>query len=228
MFLYDRNEKNIEVYSLSPNEKAIYDYKKKQMETVPEEKRVLYASGNIKVLETENDYVKFDELNSNYDDFYDFSYFHSLDSYKMTEYEKARQVQLLERYYKQIYPNKVLHIRPFSVDEAKELMKNDLNELLLLEDYIENDYGRGYIMNNIINIPNSLYYLENFIAKKFDKINNNELNTILKLYDFEGSVATFDYDNLRRLEQFEIVNNIITDVDNKVESSTKVLSLIKK
>lgn len=64
--IYEKNGNKINIHLVEPNTKKIYEYKKKQMESLPKEKRVFMAyttDETFKPLQSLKDYVDYEHLN---------------------------------------------------------------------------------------------------------------------------------------------------------------------
>lgn len=224
MYLYDKNDDKIEIYSLNPDCVKVNNYKREQMEEIPLDKRIVKALTNdIRYLENVNNRVNYSRLNYEYSGLWEDSFYHELKAYGMTNDEKSRQAGLLEKYYTKndLFGNKVLEVS-FSLDK-------DINYLLLTKSYYERKIKENddYVMDNIINIPKSLYLYELFNRGNFELIDNESLNEILSLYNFSGPIANFSNEELRMLDKFELTTESESSVERKVLKSQKVLSLIK-
>ncbi len=214
MYLYENSDNKITIYMFSINERKVYDYKKDKMQQIAEDNRVLRALTNdLKLLQRDN--VEAFKLNYRLDSDYSLKLiYHRVLGYSLSLEERERQQKLLEEYYKSLGSHNVCHVIP----------DKDGDDLyfLLLSDYHLKDCNGNYVMDNIINIPKSLYYLEKFLTNPFDLEDDADIAECLSLYDYNGKrVITKAY--LEEACKYNIVN--FTGIEKK---SDKVLELALK
>lgn len=221
MYLYDKKGNKIEVYSIKPNQEKIYSYKKEQIESIPEDKRFLKALTNsTKVLEEGLRNKEVCQTSLSYSEKY---LFHKLMYYYISSEEKERQLTLLENYYNTTSCSNVMKvINP---------RYNGIEYLLLMElKYRKIDkIGDMYAMSDIINIPKTLYDLELFFTGKHELIKIEDFYDKKELFDISDEpLAIFDYNQIKKLDELGLTDTSKQQVNNKIEASQKILSLIKR
>lgn len=113
-----------------------------------------------------------------------------------------------------MYLDKYLNLTDYKkIYKVMNSKDTNLKYLMPLSPYIGCNYDIYYI-ENIINIPSSLFYLNEFQQENFLVVPTQELMKILELYDYKGN----------REYNEELENNTL---DEKIEKSQRVLSLIK-
>lgn len=219
MYLHDKNNEQINIYSLIPNKKKIYEYKKEKMEKIPFEKRVFTAKTNdYHCLEILRDYIWDIDLQNEKSKLYGECAYHKLISYNTLNKIEKQEI-LLEKYYN----NDMTHSgKIFKIYRSRK--NYDINNLLLCEPYYKEEiYSEGvYSMEDIINIPDSLYNFEMFDRKKFNLIKHENFEELLKLYDI-NLMTTFNINDAEKIYSFEIKHEDLVNLDN----SKKILKFIK-
>lgn len=225
MYLFDKCGNKIETYALNPNAERICEFKKAEAENSSLENNFYIAETNSdRCLENAKEYIDYSKINYEEADFFEELPYHKLLQCDLSTEEKAKKLLLLEDYYKThtISSNKILKIKN-SID--------DINYLLLLAPYYYRKRWseRISMMNNIVNIPKSLYSLEAFIRGQLHNVSDEDLKKIIELYDFcSYPVATFNFDDMNLLDQVGLSKGIINSTSKKLEESKRVLKLIKK
>ncbi len=239
MFLYEEDKKNIRVYNYLIDEQKLYDFKKEQMAKIKEEERLLRAVTNYCYypLEEKKKILAYSDLNYEVDkNFGHSSYYHFLSPYEMNEEELERQRKFLEKYYhfagahgSQYY---MLYGNPSNDMNNDELLKlkhqlTISKEGLFLIPTSKYEYiGDCTIaMNNILNVPPTLYYLEDFLASDFKKIPEQYIKQYIKLFS-EKEVKNIDIGTFNIMVDYNLVSR--NNLDKKIKDSAKVLKLIKK
>lgn len=204
--IYEKNGNKINIHLVEPNTKKIYEYKKKQMECLPKEKRVFMAyttDETLKPLQSSKDYVDYEHLNWT-------GQINGKKEYHKITSEEGEYLKEAHRMYLDKYLNLTDYKKIYRVMNSKD---TNLKYLMPLSPYIGCNYDIYYI-ENIINIPSSLFYLNEFQQENFLVVSKQELMKILELYDYKGN----------REYNEELENNTL---DEKIEKSQRVLSLIK-
>ena len=222
MYLYEKNNSKIDVFLMKPNDEKIYEFKKREMSKIDEDKRVLNAITNsrkileedIKVyLDSDLNYQKIDRCNG--------TLFHELCSYELDDFEKERQNKLLEKYYNS------------NVAYNKQIKKVKNNKDIIYIMLLSSKYYRAkfsndiYFISNIINLTKNLYFFEMFSLSNFDNLKDEIIIKLLDLYDFIGKVSEVDYEEIIKLNKFDLIDTEEKQIVDKLKKSEKILKLVK-
>ncbi len=239
MFLFEECEKNIRIYNYLISEERLYHFKKEQMAKIPEDERVLKAITNYRhfPLEEKKKILAYSDLNYAICIKYGVrSSYHFLRPYEITEEEKDRQRKLLEDYYLflRTYGSKYYMIYGKSnnaclADDKMPELKGQLTisskGLFLIPTsnykYVDDN---NITMDNILNVPETLYFLESFLASDFKNIPEQYILEYLKLFA-KPEMKDIDIDTYNMMVKYNLASR--EDLDKKIEDSHKVLKLIK-
>lgn len=240
MNLYIKNHGNLEVYNLTPKTDEVKKYKEVEMKKIPETKRILKATCNENYISKcplhYNDTVLESRLNYKEYSFFDSSghlfkrYYHQLESYNHpTAY--IYRLNLLNIFYNGTYDNvrlvKVLddiNKGNWKLDDLKAVQYL----LLTQKDYQKDVNGKKtfFTMDNIINIPESLYYLEKILQGNYSEIVGKNIDNQLSLFELsEEPSYSISLEELTLLEQNRIIKNIVND--EQLETSSEIIRKIK-
>lgn len=237
MYLYDKNDDKIEVYSMEPNKEKIYKFKKDQMESMPVDERILKAVTNGRpVLEkfySDYECVYYNHVYYERKEIFK-KVFHNLTPYILTNNELIRQEKILEKYYQ--YPNAFLGEKLITLEMYINANQYKAIKYLLLtkRNY---DYTNGKsdfkIMDDIILLNKKLYLLELILRGEFERINKEEIEDFLEqfsLFDFSNKpIKTLDINELKKADEINLCNHSLENQALiRVEKSQKVLKYIKK
>ena len=224
MYLFKQDKDNkLEVWTLKPRIEEIIEYKKKEIESIPENKRIL---SHVAVRRGKR-------LNSTYT------------AVTCPHYDLSKDIEGLGYsdcfYYKpvteeseEIY-NAYLNGDQELISETKLFQIVGINEkdVPVSKMYIfgtgnyDNRY-RDAVLNNLINIPRSLYILTALESGKLDLIKGLDASEQLKLFDIEF-VKTIDTNNLADLIEYGLVpNSIISETQKRLDDSKYVMSFKPK
>lgn len=224
MYLYDKKDKTIDVYSFDANEIVMKAYRETQMQQIPENKRVYIAESYSPELSTtpilalsekelDQRIFSMEEANSRQDN----GNYHLLSSDKTSR--RNREILLDSFYYGHLSNRNVARI-------------HDLEQIryFLLEQttYIPELYNRRIrTLKNIIELPESLYLLQMLEQGKFSPISNHDFSEQLELF----SVAHIDEISLEELAKMDvcgITENAYESTLNKTTEHAPVIQLCKK
>ncbi len=216
MFLYEKNDKNIDVFSLSRNAQNIRDYRIEQMKKIPLDRRCLYTeeiySGNGGPILFEKN------LKSHI-----FSKEELIGKNKSLNYNTDLEdcSDLLQRFYSDKYINKSV---------ARVDFENKLRYLLIVSNYVNFRKVNGkeiMRIEDIIEIPKSLYLLQLLEQKKFSLIAKDDISEQLNLFDF-NYVNSLTLEELQRMDACGITKNAYSSTINKSDNDKHILRLLKK
>ncbi len=231
MYLFDKKGKTIEVFTLNPNNEKIEEFKRREMDRIPDNKRVLYATtNNDRVLETKRDYIPrclsyaHNYLSDSQSRLNHINLFHKL----LPSTDEEENSKTLEEYYTSKLTsnsNPLTIWNPFDKDIQFLLLTNPK--------YTKRKYRYIFDMKGIINITSNLYNLEKLTNEGinyFDKISEKELAQIISLYNFKKDpISEINLEEINKMENFEIPTSpLFNEINSRIKSSSKALKLIKK
>lgn len=221
MNLYDKKNDKLIIYSLDTTIDKIANFKREQMLTIPEEYRILTAKTNDKkYLESSGEDIAYSELEYSKVDIINGMDYHILRASEQLEDIKK---MILDVYYKRLGP----------VGRLKRITFNEFSNieylLLINERYQSEIYDyKNAAMNDIINIPRLLFVYERFVRENLLGVTDEELRQILDLYTLSPPLETIDLNEVYKLDSYKVTQSTGIQVLNKIETSKKILSLIKK
>lgn len=221
MNLYDKKNDKLIIYSLDTTIDKIANFKREQMLTIPEEYRILTAKTNDKkYLESSGEDIAYSELEYSKVDI-----INGMDYYILRASEQLEDIKkmILDVYYKRLGP----------VGRLKRITFNEFSNieylLLINERYQSEIYDyKNAAMNDIINIPRLLFVYERFVRENLLGVTDEELRQILDLYTLSPPLETIDLNEVYKLDSYKVTQSTGIQVLNKIETSKKILTLIKK
>ncbi len=217
MFLYDKKANSIDVFSLSRNAQKIRDYRIEHMKKIPADKRCLYTEEVVFSLQDLPNLFKKD-----------------LDSNIVTKSEligKDRTLNyntdlgycadLLEWF----YSDKCIN-RPV----ARVKFLRELRYLLLASIDISTKKEYDKIIKkieDIIEIPKSLYLLQLLEQEKFSMIMGEDISEQLGLFDF-SYINNISVEELQKMDTCGITEDAYSRVITKAGNDKHILQLLKK
>ena len=217
MFLYDKKDKTIDVFTLTHNPQEIRNYKIEQMKKIPVDERGLFTEEIVPsfqstpVLFKKNLYsevIPCSEL---------------IGTNKSLNYntDATDVADLLEWFYSEKYND-----RP--VARISNLKK--LKYLLVASNCIDaREENDKVIMKieDIIEIPKSLYLLQLLQQEKFSIISGEDIYEQLDLFNF-SYVDNINLDELQKMDACGITENAYSRIINKANNDKHILKLLKK
>lgn len=254
MYLYGKQNNNINIYNLEPDSKNITKYRKLLMQGLIDNS--IYSASTSpttpnKILESKTE-VNVKDLNTPTTPIVSFSpvtpYINRFHSFKLC-YPKE---SILNGYYNGYYEGKRLvkvYKENVTVNDIDDIIgnmnfkgigvegfinnklyipsykkkKQIIQYLLVTEKYSLTALSNNLKMNNIISIPEELYIIETLINGELSKLDNIDDN-ILKLFNFyRNPIMTVSIDSLKRMIDYGLIENNISSIQEKVNSSEKIL-----
>ncbi len=106
--------------------------------------------------------------------------------------------------------------------------KQIVHYLLITNRYEPQKLSSHVVMKNIISIPKSLYLLQLLIQGKFKKIDSNEIDKLITLFDFSlYPVSIIPLEYLEKAFRYDLIDSSINDINQKLEDSQKILKKLK-
>ena len=250
MGLYDIDGERINVYSLEPKIDEIYNYKKNELNKIDKEKVAYIAStdegepilnrGYLKTsyytymngggLDCERKTtIKSSKLSFTEKDIYN----HLVEDHNFKPWDEETKKKLVSKLTKkeliEDYCHKVEPLRYLKVIDDANI---GVDALILLSGIYDIDYSsyyKRYINPYIINIPMTLYKLEQFLHGNFDKLDLQELKQILELFQINNSlIYSIKIQDLKNMSKYLPVPGI--DLECQIrnhEGDAKVIKLLK-
>ena len=225
MYLYEKNNNDINIYNMFPNLEMLYCYRKEMMSKMGDN----YLYDGLEILNNDNEKPLFElyeseldniilpieKVNSKYNDDYDRN--HELVMSDKSFYKKG---EILTKYFYNTYRNNnVVKIQDLNklryfILTNKQYLTDENNKLLK-------------VMSDIIEIPENLYVLHMLEQNKFDLINNYNYEEQLKFFNLKY-IDKINFDDLRRLEWFGIGKNLYDNALKLSEQDEKVIKILKQ
>jgi len=221
MYLYEQKENKINVYQLNPTDKLIEEYKRQEIRKIPVTERVYTAKSNLsrQVLPLFNPNEIVHLLDLQYEDvLLIYRAFHEVKKYKDLDLAES----VLENYYKN---NNRINYKNCIVVRG---INNEICNYYILTQSYEEYYpfigSTKQVMNGIINVPQSLYILDNIQLGNGNRLKDLEISEQAELFDFSKTpIESFNIEDINKLESFNIVEQSLTQ--SKLENNQQ---LIKK
>jgi len=217
MYLYDKKEDKIDIYDLIPSLKDIYEYRMEQMKKIPEDKMVIRGITGTGIDGYEifknyenkfyNEIIPIENVNGSY---------HKLESDPLNGKGKNKEILLDSYYFGHLSDRKIARI-------------SDLNKIryLLLKQTQYRYYFKKAILEEIIEIPESLYLLSLIEQQKFSLIEDRDISEQLNLFKLEQTKG-IDLDTIIRMDYIGMTPGCYSKVIEKAENDAHILKLIKK
>jgi len=223
MYLYDSNKKEIKVYVFRPKDfgQDLIDFKKEEMKKIDESRRVIKVITNVKDFPLHRDNLK-SEINYNDINYVNKKFFrkiyHYVENYKsIYDYD---YYSTLDAFYDGIY----VHSPIITVKKDK----TSENWIMTQASYLMD--RDNYVLDGIINIPNTLRELRELEAGNFSNLTNEQIKKYSELFIFRKEpIAVYNKTLIRDLEYDGVVETKITnDILKRDAETIKRLSKIYK
>lgn len=224
MYLYDKTKEIIDVYTMISNNQKAAEFKKNEIESsIPFEERILRASTNdIKELENIVQPILWSKLQQ--ENMCGENFWHKVASYQMSGEEKIRQANLLKGYYNGEFTDKsIALIEDYNKENSKfEIIKY----FLLTKSY--NEINGQYIMNDIISLPKSLYFLQMLEQGKFSNVVDEDIDRQLQTFDIsKDPIKRISIDELKKMYDVNLLPGCFELTMANVETTQKILRKVK-
>lgn len=211
MFLYDKKEKTIDVYSMIPKKEEIVNYKIDEMKKIPEEEKVVCAR-LIQSVDIDKNDIFLNRIN--------LEMIKSRHLHPVLEISKV--LYLLESYYLDFlvtYGNFSIS----SLDGIKHYLTT------------KNSYTIGFqdganvgILGGIIQIPETLYILQLLKEERFDLLTDKDISSQLDLFDIKF-VKDVNLEELEKASYCGMVPlNSHYNAIIKAKNDSKIMKFVKE
>lgn len=223
MYLFEENNKKIEVFSFDPNPKLVTEYRKEQLDRyIPKHERIYYAQSTTsdKPL-IEHDTLDWRELNYRYPTSHP-----SLvcPMHKFMAGIMGSKETIIDQYINGAFNNK-------RVIKYSDLNGN-MHYFLLTRNKYRKIYGKYYnsfVMDGIIHIPQSLFLLEMFIRGEFERVKGDDISSELTLFDLsKNCIASLDKYTMEQIDFLRLISTNDGQLMDKVKITEPVLKLARQ
>ncbi len=224
MFLYDKKDNALDVYSLTGNKQAMTEYRQRKMLEIPERDRVLVAESyshdmseaplfEFYAKQFDTTIIPMEYANSTRNGLR----YHFL---KTNQASKKNKETLLDSYY-------FGHLSDRSVARIQDL--NRLRYFLLYKTtYSAQPYDNKFKnLKDIIELPESLYLLQMLEQGKFSLLEDKDISDQLSLFSV-SYIDELSLDELRKIDKCGITQNAYEKALMKAANDAHVLQLIRK
>lgn len=237
MYLYDGDEKHVLVFPLIPKKEEFYNYKKSELETIPEDRRRLEATAtsrnnvlnrtftNEEPLQTRKTKIKSSELSfgsEHFNSLYNAPYHNVI----ATPLKCDSTDELIEKYYNKLGASNYVEVIN---DKCKP---EDIKGLILGNGFYKLDNRGRLIKTDIINIPSTLLGLEQFMDGCFEGLDEEQIKEYLKLYeqvDINNPVYVKELSDVDEMAKYFPQTVILRPtIEQGIKNDAKVLGLLKK
>lgn len=238
MYLYEKQEDKVEIYSLFPNMDKVFNYRKDYIELIPEEERMFKAVGRNNMALCSGKMIDFngfshnsittitsDKLNKNSS--WLTGNHHHLLTYDRVGCEIKRQEQIIDKF----CSGKIKSIGMVLVTDKKV---RDYVKYLIMTSYYYVRNDQESTMSNIISIPKELFSLEwCMFGGNMDALDDNEFSKVVKLFDFSiEPVDIFSYEDVIKYRDYGLIDDrsetIISRIEDFSLKSEKTLTRVRK
>lgn len=224
MFLYEKKDNSLDVYSFIGNEQAMTEYRRSKMLEIPEKDRILVAESycddmseppllEFYVKKFDTSIIPMESLNYQVNELR----YHFL---KVAKANKINNNKLLDSYYCGNLSDKSV-ARVQDLDKLRYFL---LPNNIYSADRYDNRYKR---LENIIELPESLFLLQMLEQEKFSLLKDKDISDQLSLF----SVSCIDelcLDELKKMDNCGITQNAYKQTLIKAENDKNILKLIRK
>lgn len=227
MYLYEKDDNKIKVYSMEPNIDKIFDYKNKEISKIHLKDRTLKFVTNKPIKNIE----KTTYINNLVIDLPKKELEYNKRKFFRTEYHEMRNDRLyiingIIEGYKERVSNDSNIIRVFDYDNKLHMLKY-IKYLLVGQEYIKKSEDKNiFELTNVINIPESLYLLEMLCRGNFDMIRDKNVQEQLKLFDI-SYVDEIHVDEFKKAKNYELLQDGYEKIINNAEETNKIFKLIR-
>lgn len=232
MFLYDKKEKSLDVYDFTASKESLEKFRMEQIEQIPKDERIMFAETHVKLYGQTPLLKEYIGKNSNNEilssDYADNEERKNNDPYG--RYHVLRNDKRSDKDHEFLLD---LYIHGHFVDKSivqiqyQEMMKY---YLLRRESYGylgEYDGGKNFKMEEIIQLPESLYLLQLLEQGRFALLDDQDITKQLELYTLT-KIYEVSFEELQKMDSCGITENAYSKTRYKADSDSHILKLLKK
>ena len=177
MFFYYKKENCIEVYYIVPKSENLKKYRKSELKKVKEEKLFyLFKSNEKNIIKLFKDRKSVNIKNLNSDELF-------IKEVSILNPNNFIRIETRDKLIESYIEGKFSYVHPIEIFEDGKNSKKQL-QFLLAPDNMRIQDG---VLNieNILNLPRSLYILQLFEIRKFELLQNEDITKYLKLFNIK-------------------------------------------
>lgn len=228
MLLYESNGEKIDVYSFMPDERALIEYRKENIEKQNiDELFYCFETTNETI---KNHFVNADELDTRFLEHNSEDWWAEIKQQRfMPKSEELIQKEILEKYINGEF-SQVIPTRTFIPDGGTDCyLKNYLVTGEQTITYSNIEKRNIYTIKNLISLPNNLCALQLLLNGEFSKILGTWLDYSEPIQFFQAIKETeISNDQLKKIINVRLIDETYDEVKNKIETTTKILQKVKK
>lgn len=228
MLLYENHGKKIDVYSFIPDEKALIDYRRENINKQNiDDLFYCFETTNETI---KNRFVNADELDTRFLEHNSKDWWAEIKQQRfMSKSKELIQKEILEKYINGEF-SQVIPTRTFISDGGTDCyLKNYLTTGNPTSTYSNIEKRNIYTIENLISLPNNLCALQLLLNGEFSKILGSWLDYSEPIQFFQAiKESEINSDELKKILMFNLVNMTYDEVNNKIETTTKILQKVKK
>lgn len=240
MFLYDKKDNSIDVYDFTASEENLEKFRKEQMEQIPQDERIMFAETHVKLYgETPllkahigknfnneillSDYADNEEIK----DTDKYGRYHVLKNDKGNDKENDKENDKKHEILLDLYIHGQFTDRSVVRIQYPEIMKYYLLRRISYGYLGEYDGGKNFKMEDIIQLPESLYLLQLLEQGRFTLLEDKDITKQLELYTL-SKIYEVSLEELQKMDTYGITKNSYSNTITKAESDKQFLKRIKK
>lgn len=218
MYLLDKDNDKIDVYYLHPKDRDLFYYRVEQMKQIPENEKIMCGVTGVGI----ENY----EIFKNYEDKFDIETipmanangkYHKLEQNILYGNGKNKEKLLSDFYLGDLRDKKIARVWDL----------NNIKYFLLKETEYSRILPGKKILEQIIQIPESLYLLSLIEQEKFTLIGDKDISEQLSLFKLEQE-QSIDLNTLDRIQFIGIAPDCYKRAIKKAENDAHILKLLKK
>lgn len=217
MLIYDKKDKDIQVYEMSPKVEEIKKYRKGVISRHKNE-------GLIYSLKTNSEKVKneFDRFNEIFIHSIDFNHYNPLDCNTYSELrQKDLDSEIIERYLSGLYDK----LKPINVYEVENLKRKIVHSFIKISGLNEKNinFHRIWEFRELLDLPKELYLLQLLLLERYNDLLNENIRKQLNLFELNYLKSVSELD-IKNMLDTGLVHGTMDSVMEKVEIGQRILA----
>ncbi len=233
MYLFEKKNNSIDVYTMYPEVARMRNYRIAEMKQIGEEERVLKAVSNLyRELERDENTIPFSEVHFERNNYLGETVYHELSTYEMDEEVRRHQEILLSRYYHGDFSQEpVLRIRKSCYSRPQTEFPHSVQYLLrTTKEYRDEGFlYKRFVMHDMIQLPESLALLQQLECGDFSSIHSHDLTEQLKTFVVSNQpIKHLSLDELSDMYSVGLIPGRYSEVIHTIETTGKVLQKVRE
>lgn len=231
MLIYNKLEDSIDIYNMEAKTEEIKKYRKRIINKSKKQEPLFYylRTNCLDTMKALKGVTNIDIRSLVYDnstplDYGTHSDLFELQNVNLDEAQEKILEAYINGYYDKLPTTKVFEFN-WKTEEDEELFR-----FLKPNDYhisSTNSHGNVYEMNNLLNLPRSLYLLHQLLQGRYSQVADENINKLLKLFDFEFK-RNIKLKEIEEILETGLITGTMDQVIKKAETSTKVYQKAKR